>query len=126
MTGMKILKDSVGRLKSEVEGLPSDDNYNKFMSEHLNMFYDEPESIRLKVRKDRYTVLYDWFGENFKVWRDLNDEYALVIVTTSPNAIVNFAMQYSDIIQVVGPDKVVKQIQKKCNNILKRISESKK
>ena len=90
------------------------------------MFYDELESIRLKVRKDRYTVLYDWFGENFKVWRELNDEYALVTVKTSPNAIVNFAMQYSDIIQVVGPDKVVKQIQIKCNNILKRISESKK
>ena len=45
------------RPKSEIKGLPMDWNLkeaSKFQTEHLYMYYGKPESISLKIDKDRY------------------------------------------------------------------------
>lgn len=48
---------------------------NPNLSEQLNMFYDKPQPISLKIQNDRYTVLHDWFGNRFQVRRELDEQY---------------------------------------------------
>ncbi|HRU02450.1 MAG TPA: WYL domain-containing protein, partial [Victivallales bacterium] len=50
----------------DIKGLSEPWDASAFISAHLNMFYDEPQTIRLKIRNDRYTILHDWFGERYE------------------------------------------------------------
>lgn len=91
--------------KREVESLPAkwtDD----FQLSHLNMSYDKPETIRLRIREDNggeppYTFLHDWFGDTFRCVG--KDE---VLVECSPFGMINWAMQYSGRVEVLAPEKV--------------------
>ena len=82
---------------------------DKYMSEHLYMDYDSPRLIRIKIKNDQYRVLHDWFGDHFeKSFIPCEDEgYDYVNITTSPKMIVYWAMQYSDIVEVM--DKEVRE-----------------
>ena len=91
--------------RREVAGLPlewTDD----FQLSHLNMSYDEPVTIRLRVREDDggvppCTFLHDWFGDTFRCVG--TDE---VEVLCSPFGMVNWAMQYSGRVEVLAPESV--------------------
>lgn len=116
-------------LKNKVENLPlkwSED----FQLKHLNMSFDKPKMITLKINsgvrewnKDRrkspnYTFLHDWFGDNFKYIKSETEvPYDDIIqVECSPYAMVNWAMQYSDRVEVIEPkevrDAVIEKIKK--------------
>lgn len=107
--------------KREVENLPIewDDN---FQLEHLNMSFDKPVDITLKITtlNDRkgadYTFLHDWFGDNFRVVTDKKD---IVTVRCSPYAMTHWALQYSDRVEVLEPQELRNEIVKK----IKALSE---
>lgn len=82
---------------------------DKYMSEHLYMDFDRPRMILIKIRNDQYRVLHDWFGDYFeKSFKKCEDEgWDYVNITTSPKMIVYWAMQYSDIVEVM--DKEVRE-----------------
>jgi len=100
-----------------VKGLSESWDASTFMSAHLNMFYDEPQTIRLKIMKDRYTILHDWFGERYEFKKKIDDDYDEVTVICSPEAMVYWAMQYGDFIEVVGPSNVREKIKNKCQDL---------
>jgi predicted DNA-binding transcriptional regulator YafY len=102
----------------DVNGLSEAWNASDFMSAHLNMFYDKPETIHLKIRNNRYTILHDWFGERYKFKNKLNDEYDEVSVVCSPHAMVYWAMQYGDYVEVLRPDSVREKIAEKCKSMV--------
>ena len=79
---------------------------DKYMSEHLYMDYDSPRLIRIKIKNDQYRVLHDWFGDHFeKSFIPCEDEgYDYVNITTSPKMIVYWAMQYSDVVEIMDKD----------------------
>ena len=119
--------------KNEVENLPlkwSDD----FQLKHLNMSFDKPKMITLKINsgdrgwnEDRrkspnYTFLHDWFGDNFKYIKSetevpYND---IIQVECSPYAMVNWAMQYSDRVEVIAPKEVRDAVIEKIKRISKK------
>ena len=101
----------------DVKGLSESWDASAFMSAHLNMFYDEPQTIRLKIRTDRYTILHDWFGERYEFKGKIDDEYDEVTVVCSPGAMVYWAMQYGDFIEVIGPSNVREKIKNKCQDL---------
>lgn len=118
--------------KNQVENLPlqwSED----FQLKHLNMSFDKPKMITLKTNsgvrgwnKDRrkspnYTFLHDWFGDNFKyIKTETEIPYDDIIqVKCSPYAMVNWAMQYSDRVEVIEPKEVRDAVIEK----IKRISD---
>ncbi len=118
--------------KNQVENLPlqwSED----FQLKHLNMSFDKPKMITLKINsgvrewnKDRrkspnYTFLHDWFGDNFKYIKSETEiPYDDIIqVECSPYAMVNWAMQYSDRVEVIEPKEVRDAVKEK----IKRISD---
>lgn len=115
--------------KREVENLP--DHWNEdFQLKHLNMSYDKPIPITLRVKCERdkkdptkrldpgYTFLHDWFGNNFTYIRtEKESPYDdIVRVECSPFGMVNWALQYSDRVEVVEPkevrDEVVEKVKK--------------
>jgi hypothetical protein len=86
------------------------------MAEHLNMAYDEPREIRIRIRNDDYTVLHDWFGDHYeKIAVDGEDDkgnkYDLVKVKTSPSMMVHWAMQYGTRVEIMD-DEIREQIRK--------------
>lgn len=97
-----------------------------FQLEHLYMSWDKPINILLKVSRMQekwgnagYTFLYDYFGKNFNVVEE-KDDYALVKVKCSPFGMVNWALQYTDRVEVLEPLSVRKQIVNKIKNLNKK------
>ena len=114
--------------KSEVEHLPQTWNED-FHYAHLNMSFDSPERIRLRVfspkeenninkaKRADYTFLHDWFGNTFKFIRTdkTNPDYDIVDVMCSPYAMANWALQYSDRVEVLEPENVRSAVIEKIN-----------
>ena len=122
--------------KREGENLP--DQWNEdFQLKHLNMSYDKPIPITLRIKCERdekdptkrldpgYTFLHDWFGNNFTYIRtEKESPYDDVVrVVCSPFGMVNWALQYSDRVEVVEPEKVREMVVKKVKRLSKKYGE---
>lgn len=119
--------------KSGVKNLPEQWN-EKFALSHLNMAFDEPVMITLRInspkeegfpelhRRPDYTFLHDWFGDTFQyVGTDREDtEYDIVRVRCSPYAMVNWALQYSDRVEVLSPESVRNTVKEKIENLTRK------
>lgn len=111
------------RPKSEIKDLPMDWNSkeaSKFQTEHLYMFYGKPESISLKIDKDRYTLLHDYFGDRYQFVEHIDDNWDCVEVKCVPEAMVSWAMQCSDFVEVLQPESLRQKIQEKCKALAER------
>ena len=125
--GIRALK------KSEVKNLPEQWS-EKFALSHLNMAFDEPVMITLRISSPKeegypelhirpdYTFLHDWFGDTFQyVGTDTEDtEYDIVRVLCSPYAMANWALQYSDRVEVLSPESVRNAVLDKIQNLEKK------
>lgn len=112
--------------KWDVKNLPQTWSED-FQLSHLNMSFDEPVKVTLKITspKDKdnylkpmradYTFLYDWFGDTFKyIKTEDNPPYDdIVEVKCSPFAMVNWALQYSDRVEVLEPLSLRNEIKEK-------------
>lgn len=126
-------KKGIPRVKKDsVENLPNKWSED-FQLSHLNMSYDKPISIKLKIKSPKkdddpterlkvdYTFMYDWFGDTFTYLEtEMESPFDdIVQVICSPYAMVNWALQYSDRVEVLEPvdvrNEVIKKI-KKLNN----------
>lgn len=120
--------------KRQVENLPQAWS-EEFPLHHLNMSFDKPIPITLRmirsggqnggpVKRPRpdYTFLYDWFGNTFHYERtETTPPYGdIVRVVCSPFAMVNWALQYSDRVEVLEPETVREQVLEKIKNLSKK------
>jgi len=119
MTDVEIIRDEEGKIVpvklTDFEGLPilsAAWDPEKYMSEHLNMAYDEPQDIRIKIKNTDYTIIHDWFGDHYEkvdeVTRADDDgneiHYDIVKVRTSPSMIVHWAMQYGSRVEIMDEE----------------------
>ncbi|MBE5895535.1 MAG: WYL domain-containing protein [Lachnospiraceae bacterium] len=112
MSDVEIVCDEEGKMMlAEVcafDGLPISNtcwNPEKYMSEHLNMAYDEPRDIYIKIRNSDYTILHDWFGNHYKKTKKACEEgYDIVVVKTSPSMMVHWAMQYGTKVEIMDEE----------------------
>jgi len=119
MSDVEIILDEEGKIVpvelTDFEGLPilnTDWDPEKYMAEHLNMAYDEPQGIRIKIRNTDYTIIHDWFGDHYEkvdeviaTDEDGNDiHYDIVKVRTSPSMIVHWAMQYGGRVEIMDEE----------------------
>lgn len=116
--------------KREVENLPMEWTED-FQLKHLNMSYDKPVWITLKIKSLKqeddparriradYTFLHDWFGDKFKyVSTEKTAPYDdIVKVECSPFAMIHWALQYSDRVEVVEPEEVRNSVIEKIQNL---------
>ena len=120
MSNVKLLEEA-GRPKQEIKGMTNTWNGQEYMEQHLNMFYDDPVKVTLKVPNDHYTMMVDWFGNSFVKWRAIDEKYDMVLVTCSEAAMINWAMQYSGVVEVLGPKDVQDAIEKRCRDVLAKL-----
>lgn len=109
--------------KRMVKGLPldwNDDSASAFQTEHLYMFYGEPCRIRIKIDKNRYTLLHDFFGDRYKFINHVDDNWDEVEVKCVPKAMEAWAMQCSDYVEVLSPQELRDSIFEKCRMLLER------
>lgn len=113
------------RPKSDIKGLPIEWNSEeaaKFQSEHLYMFYGEPEVILLRIHRERYTVLHDYFGDRYNFVRHIDNEWDEVKVKCVPEAMSSWALQCSEYVEVLSPSTLRNEIRKKCEQLLRKYS----
>lgn len=95
----------------------------RFIHTHLNMSYDEPVLIKLKVTTGRLTFLYDAFGTpgaDFKIGKCGEDGAREVTVRCSPFGMVNFAMQYSGQVEVISPKSLREQVKERVREMAEK------
>lgn len=114
--------------KKQVEDLPREWSED-FPLHHLHMSFDKPVPIELRIisigggnaerRRPDYTFLYDWFGDTFRYERtETEPPYGDVVsVVCSPFGMVNWALQYSDRVEVLKPEAVRNQVIEKIKNL---------
>lgn len=110
-------------IKNEIEGLPQKwdgAEASKFLAQHLYMFYGNPENITIKIDRERYTLLHDYFGNNYEFKEHLDETWDRVRVQCVPEAMVVWAMQCSDYVEVLAPEPLRKKIQEKCKKLVER------
>ena len=117
MSNLKILK-----IKStSLFNIPSlrQISEEKFKTCHLNMSYDEPIFVEMKITKKikgsndvNYTFIHDSFGDDYTVIKKEEDG-DIVRVRCSKYAIVNWAVQYGDFVEVLNPPEIVERIKNK-------------
>ena len=109
MSDVEIVRDDEGKMViaqvCAFEGLPISNacwDPEKYMSEHLNMAYDSPKDIRIKIKNTDYTILHDWFGNHYEKTNEACEEgYDIVLVKTSSSMIVHWAMQYGTNVEIM-------------------------
>lgn len=109
--------------KEKVKHLPKQWSEDFHLS-HLNMAFDEPVKIRLKITRVRekadYTFLHDWFGDTFR----FVGKSDIVEVKCSPFAMVNWALQYSDRVEVLEPESIRQQVAEKVRRLYEKYGEN--
>ncbi len=89
---------------------------NSFFTRHLNMSYELPETVRLRIQTDEkwpsYTFLYDWFGDSFR-WVGEDQ----VEVVCSRFGMIHWALQYSDRVEVLEPAELREEIRKEVRKL---------
>lgn len=109
------------KAKRQVKGLPlewNDKTASEFQSEHMYMFYGEPCRISLKVDRERYTLLHDYFGNYYTFRRHIDERWDEVEVKCVPKAMEAWAMQCSDYVEVLSPMELRESIAKKCKKLV--------
>ena len=119
MSDIEIAKDGEGKIipieVTAFDGLPICNAYwdpEKYMTEHINMAYDAPKEIRIKIEETGYTLIHDWFGDHYEKidsvteTDDVGNEknYDIVAVKTSPYMIVHWAMQYGTAVEILDEE----------------------
>ncbi len=96
---------------------------DKFRSCHLNMSYDDYLFVEMKIKKTpktnnevNYTFIHDSFGDNYTVLKK-EDDGDIVRVQCSKYGIVNWAVQYGDLVEILSPVKVIEEIKKKIETL---------
>ena len=121
--------------KREVAGLPLEWDEN-FSMRHINMSYGAPISIKIRVKNRKkedgctpidpvYTFLHDYFGDTYKfIEVDKNDpDYDIAKVRCTSFGMENFAMQYADRLEVLGPLDLREKIRNKAEALAKRYQD---
>ena len=134
--GKRNIKGVPSISKWEVENLPQSWSED-FQLSHLNMSFDNPVKVKLRIKSPKekdnpskplradYTFMYDWFGDTFKYIK--TEETApyddIVEVKCSPYAMANWALQYSDRVEVLEPESVRNMVVEKVKNLTKKYTE---
>ena len=81
----------------------------KHMAEHIYMFSGKTVSVRMVAKKHLMDELVDWFGKDFKIRREFEDEM-LIDVKCNKSAMKFWALQYGPYVEVLEPAELREEI----------------
>ena len=113
---IKLLDDETITPAREVPALKNGFDLPKHMAENIYMFGGE--IIRVKFLAKRYIVkdILDWFGYDVRLWEN-DDESVIVEVKVSEQAMLYWALQYGEHIEMLEPDSLRTRVGAAARNI---------
>jgi len=109
ITDIKIMTDIPIKPIKEINGMANGFNLPRHMAEHTYMFCGESVRIQLKTTKAMMNDLIDWFGMDFKIVKEIDDDI-IVSVTCNYNAMFYWALQYGSYVEVLTPQKLREEL----------------
>ncbi len=97
---------------------------NEFKTQHLSMSYDDSAVVTMRITKKvgdeiNYTFIHDSFGDDYRFKRSDNDG-DIIEVRCSRFGIINWALQYSDAVEVLSPENVRDEIKARIEMLRKK------
>ena len=99
--GIQILDEKVKPIR-EVRGLEHGLDLPKHLAEHVYLFCDRSVPVKLKCKTEAIDTLVDWFGRDFKIIAEKDDEIT-VSLKCSENAMLYWALQYGLMVEIIEP-----------------------
>ena len=114
ITNMKLTEGKATDLQM-IPGYKNGIDYKKLSSSMPYMFSDEPERIDFVADVGIVDQIIDWFGNDIRITKSSDNENQVkVSVVASPNAMVHWAMQYINYVEVTAPESIRERI---CNSL---------
>lgn len=88
----------------------------KYINEHVYMFSGDVVNVVLRLTDERaISNLFDWYGQNARV--EIKEEKILAYITVSERAVVYWALQYGESVEIVSPSSARLTLQEKIKTI---------
>ena len=105
MTNMTVIDKSAVPLRS-LPGYENGINYKDLSSTMPYMYTDKPERIELLADVDIIDQIIDWFGTSIEFQKTDDPAKVRVFLKASPNAMVHWAMQYINFVEIISPERL--------------------
>ena len=120
ITNMKLKEEKATDLQT-IPGYKNGIDYKKLSSSMPYMFSDEPERIDFVADVGIVDQIIDWFGNDIRIAKSSDNENQVkVSVVASPNAMVHWAMQYLNHVEVIAPEHLRTRIAASLKNGLEK------
>ena len=116
MTSVTMLDESA-KPKKEIKEFSQGWSLPKHMAEHIYMYSGKTVSVRMVAKKHLMDELVDWFGKDFRVKEDGNGKM-LVTLKCNEQAIRYWALQYSEHIEIIEPERLRCSIREALKKVL--------
>lgn len=110
------------RPKKDVFGMPmvwDSNSASEFLSEHLFMFYGIPRDILIKIDRENYTLLHDWFGDHYTYIKASDTVgWDVVRIKCIPEAVMRWALMNYDCVEILD-----EELREKMREICQKLTE---
>ena len=119
ITNMNI-SDKKATLIRNVSGYENGVNYKELSSATPYMFTDRPERIDFIADIGIIDQVIDWFGSDIRIAKTDDENKVRISVKASPNAMVHWAMQYANYVEIISPEPLRMRVKEALENGLKK------
>ena len=117
ITAIKLL-ETPAKDHKKIKGIEQGLNLPKHLAEHIYMFSGESIPVTFRVHNSAIGDVIDWFGAD-TLFKD-EGESSTVSVMVNKRAMLYWAMQYAEKVEVLSPLTLREEIKAALNNALKK------
>lgn len=104
-----VLSDRLAVPIREVEGFADGINYRELSTAMPYMYAEPPVRVTFRTTAGLMDQIVDWFGREIAVQKGTNDTIE-VSVHAAPTAMLYWALQYADAVEILSPDSLRERI----------------
>ena len=119
ITNMNISDKKATPIRN-VSGYENGINYKELSSAMPYMFTDRPERIDFIADIGIIDQVIDWFGSDIRIAKTDDENKVRISVKASPNAMVHWAMQYANYVEIISPEPLRMRVKEALENGLKK------
>lgn len=104
MSQVEIMDEKI-KPQKDVKGLEGHLDLPKHMAEHIYMLSGDSVTAKIKTSAGMMDMLVDWFGKDFRIVEDKNDEI-VISVKCNEKALFYWSLQYGPYVEVIAPESL--------------------
>ncbi len=104
-----VLSDRPAVPIRDVEGFSDGINYRDLSTAMPYMYAEKPERVTIRTGEGMIDQIIDWFGKDVTVRKEDADNI-LVDIHAAPTAMLYWALQYADAVEVLAPENLRERI----------------